>query len=67
MAEKPQIKGYLTDAGAKAWDRLITREGTSTSALLAALAEELAAGRWRPTQRVIDLARKIDRERHSRR
>lgn len=62
-----QIKGQLSDPASKAWDRLTTAEGVTTAALLAALGEELAEGRWRPTRRVVERARRIDRERHSRR
>lgn len=62
-----QIKGQLSDPASKAWDRLTTKEGVTTAALLAALGEELAAGRWRPTRRAIEIARRIDKERGSRR
>lgn len=62
-----QIKGRLSEPASKAWDRFITQEGVTTAALLAALGEELAAGRWKPTRRAIEEARRIDRERHSRR
>jgi hypothetical protein len=63
---RPEIRGRVSPAAHQAWDRLVTTEGVTVSGLLEALGQELADGRWRPTQRTIRLARTIDRERHSR-
>lgn len=62
-----QIKGSLTDRSGRAWDRFVTSEGVSTAALLEALASALADGTWKPTKRIVADARRIDRERSSRR
>ena len=61
-----QVHGRLDDEAWTAWDRWLTREGLTFSAALEALGREMAAGHP-PAKRVVELARKIDRERASRR
>ena len=57
----------LTDASAAAWDRLCTRHGVTLTSLIEALGRMLDDGDdWTPEQ-AIERARKIDRERRSRR
>lgn len=60
------IRARLTDESSRAWDRTVTREGVTMTALLEAIGREIAAGRWQPTKRMIDQARRIDSERRSR-
>lgn len=62
-----QIKGNVSEPAGRAWDRFRLEHGLTTAALIAAIAEDMAAGRWQPSKRTVELARKIDRERHSRR
>lgn len=60
------IRARLTDEAARAWDRTVTREGVTMTALIEALGREMADGHWKPTRHAIELARRIDRERRSR-
>lgn len=60
------IRARLSDESSRAWDRTVTREGVTMTALLEALGREMSAGRWHPTRGAVELARKIDRERRSR-
>jgi hypothetical protein len=61
-----EIRARLTDEAAQAWDRLVTAEGVTVTALVEALGRELGEGTWRPTRRAVERARQIDRERRSR-
>jgi hypothetical protein len=60
------LRGRVDEDTARAWDRWLTAEGVTFSAVLEALGQEMAEGRP-PSKRVAVLARKIDRERSSRR
>lgn len=64
--DRPELRGRVDPATLAAWDRWLTTEGLTTSAALEAIGREIAAGRP-PSKRVVALARKIDRERSSRR
>lgn len=64
--DRHQIRPRLTEASWRSWDRLASTEGTTITALIEALGEDLTAKRWQPTQRQIRRARQIDRERRSR-
>jgi hypothetical protein len=61
-----QVHARLDPVSAAAWDRWLTREGVTFSAVLEALGREIAEGR-NPSKRVVRLARSIDRMRGSRR
>lgn len=61
-----QVHARLDEAAADAWDRWLTVEGLTFSAALESLGREIAAGRP-PSKKVVALARRIDRERNSRR
>lgn len=61
-----QIKGRLTEASGRAWDKVATTEGVTMTALLEALGRALESGAWKPSRRVIEEARRIDAERRSR-
>jgi hypothetical protein len=60
------LRGRVEEDTAHCWDRFLTTEGLTFSAVLEALGQEMAVGRP-PSRRVVKLARKIDRERSSRR
>lgn len=64
---KPQIKGALSEEAHRGWQRLLTTEGVTAAALLEALGLALDDRSWSPTKRVVAEARKIDRQRGSRR
>lgn len=64
--ERRQVHARLDEPTAAAWERWLTREGVTLAAVLEALGREIGAGRA-PSKRVVTLARKIDRERGSRR
>lgn len=61
-----EIRARLSEPSWRAWDRLVTAEGVTMTALCEALGLELHEGRWRPTERVLARARRIDRDRRSR-
>jgi hypothetical protein len=60
-----QVHARLDDEAAEAWDRWLTEEGLTFSAALESIGREIAAGRP-PPQRVVKLARQIDRARSNR-
>lgn len=60
------LRGRVDEDTAKAWDRWLAGEGLTFSAALESIGREIAAGRP-PSKKVVALARKIDRERNSRR
>lgn len=61
-----EVRARLSDEGYRGWDRTVTREGVTLTALVESIGRELDAGSWHPPRRMIDEARKIDRERRSR-
>lgn len=62
----PELRARLSEEADRAWRRFVNEERVTTTAMVEAMCRELAAGRWRPTKRMIDLAHDIDWERHSR-
>lgn len=66
MAKALELRARLSEDAYRGWDRLVTSEGTTVTAICEALGRELHSGRWRPTQRAIAEAKRIDRERRSR-
>jgi hypothetical protein len=64
--DRYELRARLTVRAWRGWDRTATTEGITATALAEALGVEMAAGKWHPSRRVIEAARKIDRERRSR-
>lgn len=65
MPNRRPMQVSLTDEARSGWDRVSLETGATLTALVESLG--LAMGRgWRPSKRVIDRARRIDRERFSR-
>lgn len=63
----PRVSAELTDTARSGWDRACGRHGTTLTALVESIGQALLEGdAWVPAE-VIDRARAIDRERHSRR
>lgn len=61
-----ELRAKLSEPAGAAWDRMLTDEGITASGLIEALGREMAAGRWKPSNRVLALTKQIDRERRSR-
>lgn len=61
-----EIRAKLSEPSGRAWDRLLTDEGITASGLIEALGRIMEEGRWYPSQRALDLARSVDKERRRR-
>lgn len=66
MGITTRISARLSEHAGAGWDRTATREGVTLTALLEALGLDLADDHWKPPRRVIDEARRIDRDRRNR-
>lgn len=66
MTREP-LRARLTEPARRGWDRTITREGITVTSLCEVLGLEMDAGRWKPPKRMVEAARKLDRQRLSRR
>lgn len=61
-----EIRARLSEPAGRAWDRLLAEEGITASGLIEALGRHMDEGRWLPSARAIELARRIDKERRRR-
>lgn len=66
MGKRRPMQVSLSDEARSGWDRVSLDSGATLTALAEALGLAMRDG-WRPSKRVIDRARRIDRERFSRR
>jgi hypothetical protein len=60
-----EVRARLSAPSWAAWDRWVTQQGVTTTALIEAIAVELGEG-WNPPARIVKRAREIDRARRSR-
>lgn len=61
-----ELRAKLSEPSGAAWDRMLTNEGVTASALVEAMGQLMSKRRWKPSAEMLRLARQIDRERRSR-